>query len=121
MDSGFGWRGGEFDLGEVRGELVGGRRVAQAEGGRKAKCQDEADGDRLAVKQAAKPGLAFDRVGEAVAKVEERASSAAVLDVAGNEPCLGGDRGGDRMLACIRIAGEEIAFRPNQPLPDEAG
>ena len=66
------------------GEPVGVGRVAEAELGREAQGEDQADRDRFAVEQRAEPGLAFDRVGEAVAEVEQGALAAAVLDVAGD-------------------------------------
>ena len=93
--------------GEVHRDAVGVGGGAGADLGRVAEGEDHSDCHRLAVEQGAEPGFAFDGVAEAVAEVEQGAPAGAVLDVAGDDPRLGADRGGDGVGLVVAVPGEQ--------------
>ena len=79
-----------------------------------------------------RPASALDRMGEAVAEIEQRALARPVFDVAGDDPRLGRDRGGDgvvragrgwpaRRPRAIGLAPGEEGRVVDQPIFDDLG
>ena len=98
---------GQADTTQMRGQAERVGFGAQAEPDREAEGEHQPDRDRLAVEQAPDPGDRLDRVGEAVAKVEQGALAKAVVGVGGDEAGLGADAGGDGVMTRVAVAGDQ--------------